>query len=136
MAIVKQDMYVIRDKIENVLMEGAKGQLAFDTQGHARKSLVHTGWWTYYKMYRTIRKFMPNGERLVDEFEHLTRLVQKEDYQNRDPKLSAARNDVNKEIMDWKRGNKEYVEEFRKLKFDKQTRYAVESLILIETKEI
>jgi hypothetical protein len=141
MAIVpQQEMFVIRDTVLNKIMEGAKGQLAFGTTGHARKSLVHTGWWTEYKRYDTVRKLMPSGNRIVDEYEHLGRMVQQDskvnDWKNRDQQLHIARNLIQNDIYKWCRGSKEYAEAHRKIKFDKQTRYAVECLTSIETKEI
>jgi hypothetical protein len=136
MAIVPQDMFVIRDTVKNEIMEGAKGQLAFSTTGVARRSLVHTGWWLNFKRYDTARKLMPLGNQKIDELEHLNALVQAEDWRNRDKRLAAARNDLNSEISQWMRGSKEYKEASNKVKFDNQTRYVVESLVLIETKEI
>jgi hypothetical protein len=141
MAIVpQQEMYVIRDKVENKIMEGAKGQLAFGTVGHARKSLVHTSWWAEYKRYDTVRKLMPSGNRVVDEYEHLARMCIKDSkvngWQNRDKQLFEARNLLQNDIHKWCRGNIEYADTVRKIKFDKQTRYVVECLTSIETKEI
>jgi hypothetical protein len=141
MAIVpQQEMFVIRDKVENKIMEGAKGQLAFGTTGHARKSLVHTGWWGDYKRYSTVRKLMTNGDKAVDEYEHLSRMVtldlKTNDWRTRDKKLLEARNLLQNEIYKWCRDSKEYTSTVAKIKFDKQTRYAVECLTSIETKEI
>ena len=137
MAIVpQQEMFVIRDKVENKIMEGAKGQLAFGTTGHARKSLVHTGWWTMYKRHSTVRKLMPSGNQVVDEYEHLVEMCNKDDWRNRDKQLWEARRLLGNDIDKWIRGCKEYNGVVSTIKFDKQTRYAVECLVLIETKEI
>lgn len=137
MAIIIQDIFVIRDKVANQLMEGAKGQLAFNTKGHARKSLVHTGWWPWFKKYDTVRKLMPNGNQAVDEYENLRELMAKEDYRNRDIVLRDALRHADSDISSWIRSNqKAFLAAVAKIKFDNQTRYVVESLVSIETKEI
>ncbi len=137
MAIVKQELFVIRDKVENQLMPGAKGQLAFDTVGFARKSLVHSCWWPHFKKYDTVRDLMPNGNPIVDEFEHLSKLRREEHWDNRDPLLLKALNTVDNEIQRWIRSTgTPFHTAVAKIKFDKQTRYAVESLVLIETKPL
>jgi hypothetical protein len=116
-------------------MEGAKGQFAFSTKGHARKSLVHTGWWTRYKKLTTVRKLMPFGDQKVDGLEQIIELRAAEDAFNHDPNLTQALRNIESEINTWIR-NKDYREEFNKIKFDKQKRFAVELLTSVETKEI
>ena len=140
MAIIQQDLFVIRDTENNLLMEGAKGQLAFDTTEHARRSLTHTHWWTAYKFERTIRLLMPNGDVECDKLNHMDEEYARQykaDWQTIDRQLADARAELSAGIHKWARDNRiEFDAERRKIKFDKQTKFAVESLVSVETKEI
>jgi hypothetical protein len=136
MALVPQKLYVIRDTQENIIMSGAKGQFAFDNSGSARRSLVHTRWWPQSKRDSTIRKLMPNGNSLVDALEQMDKELKDQGWHNRDGRLVQARNDARQEIRMWEGQSKEYESEYNKIKFDNQTRFVIEYLVSIETKEI
>ncbi len=136
MAIVKQDLFVIRDTLHNQIMPGAKSQFAFDTSASARRSLVHAGWWYSYKENSTIRKLMTNGNQLIDAQEQLQGELQGVPWQKRDPRIVDELSRVKREIHTWKISDKEYRKGHDAIKFDKQSRYVVECLVSVETKEI
>lgn len=138
MAIIPQKLYVIRDTKMNTIKPGAKGQFAFDTVGHARRSLVHTVWWNCYRADTVIGKLMPAGHQLMDLRDQLQEVILSEpNWRKRDQQAMDDRRDLDAKISKWKRDNgTQYRKERDAIKFDKQKRFVVESLINVETQEI
>lgn len=140
MAIIKQELFVIRDTINNKLMLGAKGQLAFDTAAAARRSLVHTNWWGAFKSDTALRKTMPNADvllqRQADLQEEYNRLA-KTGWRNIDQGLRDAKSEADRVIYKWEVDNSEiYGDAVSGVKFSNQKTYVIESLVSIETKEV
>lgn len=137
MAIVpQQGLVVIRDTLKNKIMPGAKDQMAFDSKGRARRSLVHAGWWSQAARHETLRELMPNGNMIVDAREQIKEELNRQGWRNRDQQLVAEFSRIEDEIRQFTRGNTEYSKTVSAYKFDKQTRYVIELLVNIETQEI
>lgn len=140
MAMIKQELFVIRDTLINKLMLGAKSQIAFDSKGAARRSLVHTGWWEEFKRRQVILSHMPNGAhvlQLQEQLEAEFQIQYARDWKTVNPVLRKQLAGISADIGAWAKSSHGLVDtEIRKIKFDNQKRYVVEYLINIETKEI
>ncbi len=133
MAIIDQKLFVIRDKDTNSLMQGAKGQLAFNTAGSARKSLIHTSWWPAYKKFKVVREMMSGGNSLVNEREQLVALQAKDYCVIIAKGLISIDEEIRQFII---ATGVPFHRAVKEIKFDNQPRYTVECIEQIVTKEI
>jgi hypothetical protein len=135
MATVKLKVFVIRDTEENKVMEGAKGQLAFNSHEKARRSIPHCDWWIKYKKDYVVSKLMLTGKALTWQRDTLLKVVKQEDWEEHGKRASEVMMDITREINTWIATSREYKVVHSKTTFDTQSRYVVESVSEINTTE-
>lgn len=65
----RNKLYIIKDEVTGEFMQGAKGQVAFDSPSNARRSAIHTGWW---KSHKTLEFLKSKGIQIAKDYEEFT----------------------------------------------------------------